>query len=181
MIQAAAYLKYLAVNEKAYADTTELLMPLRISRDDPVLVKVAHINRIIGRRASSFSYIALQRLCAVHRPQIRTKSTTTMSTAAQVHGEPWLKPGVNYSDSQLAPTYCQDDGGVWNVSGKWCTPIPGSNYTLLWGNVTEHQHDAIGYYGDAPRSFSNPSIKLLALLVCITVVLTSALSGNFSF
>lgn len=94
-------------------------------------------------------------------------------SGAELQLQPWMKPGVNYSNPTLAPEYCSQDGGVWNASGKWCTPVPGSNYTVLLHNAMEHGHNAIGYYGDAPRTYMSPSFKMLALLVGVTMLLST--------
>lgn len=71
---------------------------------------------------------------------------------------------------------------MWNYTGKWCTPVPGLNFTDMWHNVVHHDGDrkthAIGYFGAAPRSFSIPAFKILALLASITVLFSSAVIAS---
>lgn len=84
--------------------------------------------------------------------------------------QPWLTPGVNYSAIHHAPQYCQEDGGVWNETGKWCNPVKGSKYTTLWHNTMEHNHNAIGWSGGAPRGTTS-SLKLMVSLALIAMAM----------
>ncbi|SPC61691.1 uncharacterized protein UHOD_14654 [Ustilago sp. UG-2017b] len=62
-----------------------------------------------------------------------------------------------------APQYCQEDGGVWNATGKWCTPADGSTFDNVFNKVTLHGHAAISWQ---PRSLFIVTVDQIAGSAC---------------
>lgn len=83
---------------------------------------------------------------------------------------PWVQPGLNYSNIHHLEDFCKQDGGSWNVTGKWCTPIPPATLEQLMGNATEHGHNFIAYNSGVK---SLPS-KFAALVLMFSVFMTYA-------
>ncbi len=83
--------------------------------------------------------------------------------------QPWMGPGLNYSDVNHLSEFCKEDGGAWNVTGKWCTPIPPATLTDLERNAQDHGHEFIAYYNSGVKSLPGKfSVVVLLLSILIT-------------
>ena len=88
--------------------------------------------------------------------------------------QPWMQPGLNYTDINSASAFCSQDGGSWNATGKWCTPLPGGNVAELQSNATSHNHLFISY-NKASRPLPT---RILVYIVTVLIILSSAVSAT---
>lgn len=90
--------------------------------------------------------------------------------------EPWVQPGLNYSDIHHPEDFCKQDGGSWNATGKWCTPIPPATVEQLIGNATAHGHNYIAYN----KGVKSQPGKFCILVLMLSIVMTFASAAILS-